>query len=277
MINDWYRYDAPGPLTRLSEPGLLASEDLPLDPVGICEAVQSLVVEPDDALAAGIGNERMAERNLRSIDAIVEVLLGLNPASLTIARLPAERVVGTCRHYATLACGLMRAKGIAARARCGFATYFVAGKSVDHWIVEYREERDRRWVRVDTELLGTTSWVPDPTDLGKGAFLTGGEAWQRWRAGKIDPDTFGVVGTDHAWGIGEIRGNAIRDLAALHRLEMLPWDEWGRMDDSYHGRTGPDYDELIDRVASACATDDDEMLASIYRQQDLAVPPLMIG
>jgi Transglutaminase-like superfamily len=276
VTEDWFRYDAPGPLTRLSGRGSLASADLPSDPVAICEVVQSLVIEPDAALSAGIGIERMPERNLRSTDRIVEVVLDLNPALLTVPRSPSERVVGTCRHYATLACGLMRSHGIPARARCGFATYFVAGKSVDHWIVEYQDTRTRRWVRVDTELLGSTSWVPDPTDLAVGAFLTGGEAWLLWRAGRIDPATFGVVGADHAWGIGEIRGNAIRDLAALHRLEMLPWDEWGRMDDSYNGRTGPDYDELIDRVASACESDDSETLLATYREQDLAVPEAII-
>jgi hypothetical protein len=30
---------------------------------------------------------------------------------------------------------------------------------------------------------------------------------------------------------------------------MLPWDEWGRMDASYQGQTGPDYDELLDTIA----------------------------
>ena len=50
----------------------------------------------------------------------------------------------------------------------------------------------------------------------------------------------------HAWGPAEIRGNAIRDLAALRKLEMLPWDEWGRMTASYQGKTGPDYDALMD-------------------------------
>jgi transglutaminase superfamily protein len=277
MAEGSFDYGAPGRLTRLTGPRLAACEDLPPDPVAICTVVQSLVIEPRDAVAAGIADERAAERSLRPIDQIADVLLGLNPAPLSVLREPAERVVGTCRHYATLACGLMRAKAIPARARCGFATYFVPDKSADHWIVEYRPVATDRWIRVDTELLGTTRQVSDPTDLAEGAFLTGGEAWQLWRDGQVDPDTFGVVGTDHAWGISEIRGNAIRDLAALHSLEMLPWDEWGRMDDSYQGRTGPDYDELIDRVASACASDNEELLAATYCEQDLAVPPSMIG
>ena len=40
-------------------------------------------------------------------------------------------------------------------------------------------------------------------------------------------------------------GNAIRDLACLNRVETLPWDEWGRMEASYQGRTGADYDALL--------------------------------
>lgn len=83
-------------------------------------------------------------------------------------------------------------------------------------------------------------------------FLTGGEAWTRYRGG-ADPDLFGVAGVAPAWGVGEIRGNAIRDLAELCHREMLPWDEWGRMTDSYQGRTGPDYDRLMDAIATVCA------------------------
>jgi len=68
---------------------------------------------------------------------------------------------------------------------------------------------------------------------------------------------FGVHEVEHAWGIGEVRGNAVRDLAALNKVEMLPWDEWGRMDASYRGETGADYRKRIenkivgDRAASS--------------------------
>jgi hypothetical protein len=53
-----------------------------------------------------------------------------------------------------------------------------------------------------------------------------------------------------------VRGNAIRDLAALNKIEMLPWDEWGRMEASYKGRTGADFDALIDLIALTTAKDD---------------------
>jgi hypothetical protein len=42
----------------------------------------------------------------------------------------------------------------------------------------------------------------------------------------------------------------------VNKVETLPWDEWGRMAASYQGKTGPDYDVLIDTIAAVCITDD---------------------
>ena len=39
-------------------------------------------------------------------------------------------------------------------------------------------------------------------------------------------------------GPGEIRGNLVKDLAALNKVEMLSWDESGRMTAAYAGETG---------------------------------------
>lgn len=93
-----------------------------------------------------------------------------------------------------------------------------------------------------------------------------------YREGKADGMTFGVVGTDHAWGPGEIRGNVIRDLAALNKWEPLNWDEWGRITDSYEGKTGADYDDLIDRIAAACARDEPSELEEVYAAEELTLP-----
>lgn len=43
------------------------------------------------------------------------------------------------------------------------------------------------------------------------------------------------------------------------------------MDDSYQGRTGPDFDALMDEIA---ATTDPE---SLYQKEDLAVPEELIN
>src|SRR5215472_16245485 len=234
-VMDAIDYAVPGPLTDLTTINPAALHRIPSKPADICRPPHTLIIQPRDARALGLPDERFSENQLRPAAALVEALLALDPASLDIARTPDRRVVGTCRHFAVLTCALLRYRGIAARVRCGFATYFQPGQGLDHWITEYWHEQDRRWVRIDSEIVGQ-SILAEPEDLRPGQFLTGGEAWQASRAGHIDAARYGVYGTGN-WGPGEIRGNAIRDLAALNKVEMLPWDEWGRMDASYKGPT----------------------------------------
>lgn len=49
------------------------------------------------------------------------------------------------------------------------------------------------------------------------------------------------------------------------------------MDASYKGETGPDYDELTDAVAAACASNDASMVCARYASEDLTVPRSMIA
>jgi len=200
--------------------------------------------------------------------------LALDPVPLDVPRQPDRRVIGRCRHFALLSCALLRYRGIAARVRCWFATYFQQGQGLDHWITEYWHAQDKRWVRIDSEILGQ-SVLAAPEDLRPGQFLTGGEAWKAFRDGHIDAAQFGVYGTAN-WGPAEIRGNTIKDLAALNKVEMLPWDEWGRMHASYQGQTGADYDELLDTIADVCAADNPREIADLYARDELRVPPDLI-
>jgi hypothetical protein len=270
-------YSVPGSLTELTSGQVDLIRGLDLDARGLCRVAQGLLVDPAEAFGAGLSEQRMAERNTRPAGALLQRALELDASTpLDLSRPAERRVVGTCRHFAVLATAFLRATGVPARARCGFATYFVAPKKVDHWIVEHWSPEDRRWVRTDPEYLDrTTPGSARPHDLRPGEFLTAGEAWQLVRSGRDDPALFGVFGTDN-WGPGEIRGNAMRDLASLAaKLEMLPWDEWGPMEASYNGTTGDDFDQLIDRLAVATTDPAQPDLQAIYEQ--LAVPASMIS
>jgi hypothetical protein len=267
-------YSAPGRLTDIGEVSAAVLEAVPADPVGICRLIPGLVLHPFEATDLGLPGDRLAGREIRPASAIIRAVLELDPTALDIAREPERRLVGTCRTFVVLSCALLRYRGIAARARCGFGTYFRPGLGLDHWITEYWHETEVRWVRVDTQHL-EQSFVPCPEDLQPGEFRTGGEAWTDYRHGGIDAMTFGVPGTEN-FGPAEISGNAVRDLAALNKVEMLPWDEWGQMTAAYKGQTGPDYDELIDGVAAACAADSSRYVADLYARPDLQVPAELI-
>ena len=270
-----FAYDAPGELTTIDAALLPYLAELPTAALDLCRIAQSLLISPEGAEALHLSDDRKAEKSIRSASGILSTLVTLDSSPLPAMRRLEHRVVGTCRHFSLLSCALLRHRGIAARARCGFATYFVPGKYVDHWIVECWDPTDARWARIDSEMLGIPV-VPAPEDLAPGEFLTGGEAWVLCRDGGVDPALFGVHGVPHAWGIGEIRGNAIRDLAALNKLEMLPWDEWGRMEASYKGETGPDYDQLIGVVAATCASGGPSALRALFASEDVSVPLSMI-
>ena len=48
----------------------------------------------------------------------------------------------------------------------------------------------------------------------------------RVRTGAADPKTFGVAGTEN-WGLIEVFGEIFQDLAALQKIELLPWGWYG--------------------------------------------------
>jgi len=267
-------YTAPGRLTDLGEVSAAVLGPVPADPVGICRLVPGLVLHPFDTTGLGLDAARLAGQQIRSASAIISAVLALDPAALDVPREPARRLVGTCRTFVVLSCALLRHRGIAARARCGFGTYFQPGLGLDHWVTEYWHEDDGRWVRVDTQHL-QHSLVSRPDDLRPGEFLTGGEAWVGYRHGNVDAATFGVPATEN-FGPAEISGNTVRDLAAMNKVEMLPWDEWGQMPAAYQGQAGPGYDELIDEVAAACASDSPRRVIGLYARPELRVPAELI-
>ncbi|MEM7141272.1 MAG: transglutaminase domain-containing protein [Actinomycetota bacterium] len=223
-------FATPGPMTDLGghERSLA---DAPTAPAAIAAFVQGLLIHPHWAMAYDVNDadERQHELQARGAAAILDGVLARDPRPLGEPRDPAGRFLGNCRDFSALTTALLRRAGTAARARCGFAGYFEPDGWVDHWIVEVWT--GDRWAMLDAQLDAfqrEVTGVVDATDLPAGSFLTAGDAWQRTRAGEHDPDVFGIMDLRGAWFISS---NVGRDMAAMNKIEMLPWDDWGSLAD----------------------------------------------
>jgi hypothetical protein len=216
--------------------------------------------------------DRVEELELRSAAAIVDAILALDDRPLVEPRPVDRRVVGVCRHFTTLSVALLRAKGIPARSRCGFGSYFETGKYIDHWIVERWDDATARWIPVDTQFDDLAAKVLqldfDPTDVPRDRFYAGGAAWQLARSGDIEPKSFGIY---DFWGWSILRGNLIRDIAALNKVELLPWDLWGDMkeDDQPDG-----YGDELARASVGAAIDD---VRAAYEDARVRVPEEVVS
>ena len=267
-------YAAEGRMTDLSGCRADVLEGLPEDPRALCRTVQGVLVHEFWAHAYGfdVPVSRLNSFHTRSAEEMVEHVLGLNPAPLAVERPVEQRMVGNCRYFSTLSCALLRSVGVPARARCGFADYFEPGRYVDHWVTEYWEHGERRWVRIDSQLdaVQRAAIRPDfdTEDQPPGRFLPGAEAWQRCRQGDADPEAFGIF---DMWGLWFIRNNVVRDLASLNKMELLPWDTWGSM--TYREDPGPEAVSFTDAVAAVIVADDGDALRATYERSDeLRVP-----
>jgi hypothetical protein len=169
---------------------------------------------------------------------------------------------------------------VPARARCGFGAYFEEGKFIDHWVCEYWNEAEDRWILVDSQIDEKQRKLFDIDfdlmDVPHNRFLVAGFAWKRYRAGRVDPSKFGIM---HLGGVDFIAQNVIRDFAALNNMEMLPWDVWGMMKPPGVPLSDDDI-ATIDRLADLTLDPDGNFgeLRSLYEGDDrLRVPPVVLN
>ncbi|KAF9167023.1 hypothetical protein BGX20_011715 [Mortierella sp. AD010] len=86
----------------------------------------------EDPLKHGIPKERLREIDTRHVEAMLTRLIELKDGPITTPRVLTERLVACCRDFTLLFVSMARAKGIPARARVGFAKYFIPGLYLDH-------------------------------------------------------------------------------------------------------------------------------------------------
>lgn len=173
---------------------------------------------------------------------------------------------------------LLQHQGVPARARCGFGRYFMPGKYEDHWVCEYWHATENRWRFVDGQLDEFQQQALrirfSPLDVPRTMFITGGKAWQMCRAGQADPDRFGIFDMHGLWFV---RGDFVRDVAALNKMELLPWDGWGIIETKDNDLSAADL-AFLDRVAELTQGDVPQFDAvrAVYESDArLRVPPVI--
>ena len=124
------------------------------------------------------------------------------------------------------------------------------------------DEHQAKFYKPDFDLL----------DVPRDRFRVAGDAWALCRSGGADPMTFGVDGTDN-WGIVEVLGDLLLDLAALQKIELLPWGWYGLAE--VEGACEAEA-PLIDRLAGLSSAADAGALEELRRllaaDARLAVP-----
>ena len=245
-------YNAPGPMTDPGERSTLF-DGLPADIPALCGIVQGLILHLHwaDRYGVQLSDKRKEEANLRTVSRQLERVRELDDSPLTVARPMERRIIGTCRDFSVFLCAILRHQGIPARARCGFGAYFTPNRYEDHWICQYWQAEEEKWVMVDAQIdqfqRSVLNITFDTYDMPEGQFLPAGKAWQLCRAGEADPEAFGIFDMHGMWFIG---GNVVRDLLALNKTELLPWDGWGLMPEFKACDISTKDMELLDKIAS---------------------------
>jgi len=258
---------------------------LPDELPSLCKIVQGLLIHDGWAGSYGVSipPERAGEPSIRMVADKLVRIQELDGRPLTQARHPEQRMVSICRDFALLLTALLRHKGIPARTRFGFATYFfpAGGEQAyaDHVITEYWHAGDQRWVLVDPQLdelqCGAIQAAFNPHDIPRELFLTGGMAWQRCQKGEVDPNRFGFY-PDFV-GLWYVKGHLARDFAALNKVEMQCWDYWGLFERRDMDLTEDDL-ALLDQAAELSLAGNeafDELRALYLKDMRLRVPAVV--
>lgn len=108
----------------------------------------------------------------------------------SINRKTENKIHVTCRGEAILLAATLKAKGYSARVRSGFAPYIkFDGIAYDHWITEYFDEKQGRWILVDAdEHCPDHEMGFDINDIPREKFIFGAEAYLGMRSKKYETD-----------------------------------------------------------------------------------------
>lgn len=128
---------------------------------------------------------------LLTATALTSELFRLDERGFALDRQAENKIVVTCRYVSVLMSAILKAKGIPARCRAGFAPYFRQGVSMDHWINQYYSEEENRWISFDADGFYEESGMSLPQyDIPLDCFDWVAKAYLDVRCGRTDGTQF---------------------------------------------------------------------------------------
>ncbi|PIQ72550.1 hypothetical protein COY13_01915 [Candidatus Roizmanbacteria bacterium CG_4_10_14_0_2_um_filter_36_35] len=109
-----------------------------------------------------------------------------------------DRLILTCRFVSILMASILKSKGIPCRVRSGFTPYFnveeFGNKSVDHWINQYWDREQNRWITIDVDGSLESYLKFNPYNMPDGVFDFAADAWLNIRQNKVEGKHFWNAG-----------------------------------------------------------------------------------
>lgn len=115
-----------------------------------------------------------------------------DPKGFYIGRPAQNRLVVTCRYVSVLTSAILKANGIPCRSRAGWSTYLREGAWLDHWVNEYYNVKENRWVMFDLDDLYDKDYQKYPLyannkiaeeylDFNSNQFKSAAQVWLMYR------------------------------------------------------------------------------------------------
>jgi hypothetical protein len=136
---------------------------------------------------------------LQTAVAMTAELFRLNSNGFVLERQVENKIVVTCRYVSVLMAAILKAKGIPCRSRSGFAPYFKDGLSLDHWINQYWDFHQLKWITFDADFFGDDSLGFNQYDIPIDKFDWAADTWLKIRENKIDGNNFIYAGGEKSF------------------------------------------------------------------------------
>ena len=130
---------------------------------------------------------------LLTVPSMMAELFRLDNRGIIPDRKVEDKIVVTCRYVSIFMASILKAKGIPARCRAGFCVIdhrYNDKVSGDHWIVQYYNKNEKRWINLDTNRINRLETDYDYYDMPNERFDFVAKAWLDVRNGKRDIEYF---------------------------------------------------------------------------------------